>query len=133
MSGLLKNRYKIPEDEFTAITRMSTAELGEQMEKAYVHWMTVVEEKKNDPELKMIREKKKNLAAEVSKDPEIVELKEKLKQKTHEKTSEEKARLDEDLKNKSSAVNEDIKTFRAKFYTLADIKTKRVIKDQGAN
>jgi hypothetical protein len=133
MSGLLKNRYKLPEEDFTAITRMSTAELGEQMEKAYVHWMTVVEEKKNDPEINMIKEKKKNLAAEVSKDPEIVELKEKLKQKTFEKTSEEKARLDEELKNKSAAMNEDIKTFRARFYTIADIKTKRVIKDQGAN
>jgi hypothetical protein len=133
MSGLLKNRYKLPEEDFTAITRMSTAELGEQMEKAYVHWMTVVEEKKNDPEINMIKEKKKNLAAEVSKDPEIVELKEKLKQKTFEKTSEEKARLDEELKNKSAPMNEDIKTFRARFYTIADIKTKRVIKDQGAN
>lgn len=129
MSGLLKNRYKIPEENFTAITRMDEKELAANMERNYVAWMTNMELKKKDPEINMTKEKKQNLAKEIAKDPEIVELKEKLKQKTFEKTSEEKARLDEELKNLSSEYNNDIKSFRSLFYTCADIKTKRVIQE----
>lgn len=123
--GIFKNRYKIPEEEFTTITRMSEQELGSEMEKAYVHWQTTVELKKKDAKINMLVEQKKGLREMVEKDPEVVDLVEKLKQKRFEKTSEEMARIDSELSNERQPINEDLKNFRNKFYTMADIKTKR--------
>ena len=127
--SLLRNRYKIPEDKFTEITRMSEADIGRLMESSYVNMMTEMDLKKKDPDIKMIKDKKKNLTKEIEKDPKVIELKAQLKAKIFEVTSEEKARLDEELKNASSEYNRSIKDFRAMFHTCADIKTKRKVEE----
>lgn len=124
-SGIFKNRYKIPEEEFTMITRMSEAEMGSEMEKSYIHWQTEVEQKKKDPQINLLVEQKKGLRETVEKDPEVVKAVENLKNLRFSKTSEEMARIDSELANARQPVNESIKLFRSKFYTLADIKTKR--------
>ncbi len=124
-SGIFKNRYKIPDEEFTGITRMTEAEIGDTMEKSYIHWQTTVELKKNDPDINSLMEQRKGLKQAVEKDSEVVELVEKLKQKRFEKTSAELARIDSELSNFRQPINGDIKNYRAKFYTCADIKTKR--------
>lgn len=129
MAALYKNRYKIPEETFTNITRMDEKELAVNMERNYTSWITNVELKKKDPEINMVREKKQNLAKEIAKDPKIVEIKEQLKQLVFEKTSEEKAKLDEELKNLSADYNADINSFKNLFFTCADLKTKRVIQE----
>ena len=129
MASLLRNRYKIPEDKFTEITRMSEQEISTLADQSYVAWMTETELKKKDPDIKMIKEKKKNLTKDIEKDPGVIELKAQLKAKIFELTSEEKARLDEELRNASAEYNRSIKDFRAMFYTCADIKTKRVIQE----
>lgn len=127
MSEMYKNRYKIDEEKFTELTRMSEGEMGKAMESYYVNWQTSVDNKKKDGEIERLVEKKNQLTKEIQKDPEIVELKAKLEQKVFEKTSEEKARIDEELKNARSEYNADIKQFRAFFYTCADLKTKRFL------
>lgn len=127
--GLFKNRYKIPEDKFNEIAKMGDKELGELMERYYVNWITNTELKKSDPTINSIKIKKKNLSDEIESSKEIVELKEKLKKLRLELTTEEKARLDEELKNESKEVNADIQSFKALFQTCADLKTKRVIQD----
>ena len=129
MAALYKNRYKILEETFTNITRMDEKELAVNMDRNYTSWITNVELKKKDPEINMVREKKQNLAKEIAKDPKIVELKEQLKQLVFEKTSEEKAKLDEELKNLSADYNADINSFKNLFFTCADLKTKRVIQE----
>jgi hypothetical protein len=127
--SLLRNRYKIPEDKFTEITRMSEDEISRLADQSYINWLTEVDLKKKDPDIKMIKDKKKNLSKEIEKNPEVIELKAQLKQKVFELTSEEKARLDEELKNASSEYNRSIKDFRSMFYTCNDIKTKRVVQE----
>lgn len=124
-TGIYKNRYKIREEDFTEITRMSEAELAKAMENYYVNWQTVLDQKKKDPRIASLVEQKKNLRSTVEKDPEVLKLVEELKQKRFEKTSEEMARIDSELANERQPINEDIKSFRSKFYTCADIKTKR--------
>jgi hypothetical protein len=129
MSGLYKNRYKIPEDKFKEIMNLAPAEMAQAMDNYYINWVTNEELKKKDGEIASIKKRKQDLSKEVEKDGEIVELRAKLKTKLFEKTSEEKARLDEELKNATKEYNDDIKSFRNLFKTCADIKTKRVIKD----
>lgn len=121
---MLRNRYKIPEDKFTEITRMSEEEIGKLMEQYYVNMRHEMSLKKKDPDIKMIKDKKKNLSKEIEKDPKVIELKAELKAKIFELTSEEKARLDEELKNASSEYNRSIRDFKNLFHTCADIKTK---------
>lgn len=125
MSGIFKNRYKIKEETFTEITRMSEVELATAMENYYLNWQTVVDQKKKDPRIKLLVDQRKDIMETINKDSEVVELTEKLKQLKFEKTTEELARIDSELSNERQPVNEDIKTFRSLFYTCADIKTKR--------
>lgn len=127
--SLLRNRYKIPEDKFTEITRMSEQEIAALADQSYIAWMTETELKKKDPDIKMIKDKKKNLSKDIEKNAEVIELRAQLKAKLFELTSEEKARLDEELRNASAEYNRSIKDFRAMFYTCNDIKTKRVIQE----
>ena len=123
--GIYKNRYKIKEEEFTAISKMGEAELAQAMERFYINWQAELESKKSDPKIKMLSEQRKNLKEIVEKDPLVVEAVQKLKELRFNLTSEELARIDSELSNERQPVNESIKDFRSKFYTCADIKTKR--------
>lgn len=125
--GIYKNRYKIKDEEFTAISAMGDVELAQCMERYYVNFQTELENKKSDPKIKMLVEQRKNLKEVVEKDPLVVEAFQKLKELRHQLTSEELARIDSELLNERQPVNESIKDFRSKFYTCADIKTKRYL------
>lgn len=127
MSGMYKNRYKIPEEQFSELIKLGEKDLGTKMEQYYVNWITEVENKKKDGEIERLSEKRTNLKKEVENNEKVIELKQQLEKLKFELTSEELARIDEELKNARSSYNESIKEFRSYFYTCADLKTKRLL------
>ena len=119
------NPHNVPNDKANEIRGLSNDDLLNRLSLEYSNWIASEQNKKDDPEIRKVKEQLKDLSEQAKEDPQYIEMEAKLKEKLEDILGEDGARFKEELKNLVQPYSEDIKLFKGMFKVAIEEMGKR--------
>jgi len=104
------NPHNVPNDKANEIRGLSNDDLLNRLSLEYSNWIASEQNKKDDPEIRKVKEQLKDLSEQAKEDPQYIEMEAKLKEK---------------LEDILGPYSEDIKLFKGMFKVAIEEMGKR--------
>jgi hypothetical protein len=114
------NPYKIDNETADDIRALKDDELIDRVAKEYVSWMHTEKERREDPEIVAIRERLKDLSEDIKSDEKYKKAKEEFDAVVESLIDDSQASYKEEMKNLVEPYAEDLKLFKGCFKIAMD-------------